>query len=167
MSITTIPVGWHEASDGTLSCPHRDLSVCTECAARPEAVEVAGAYFWIPDPADREALAAIAEIPSPPCQQHTPRRYERKTTDQLQVGDVIRNYSMRLRVVEPIQETGTANEYGPCYRTPAVCINMDEVRADAERMGDWFIPNHMEGPDRDVWSIQGNRLATWSVEATV
>ena len=51
------PRGWHEQADGSLACPHRDLSVCDACAAStPEAHETYGRHFWIPDPADRRLL---------------------------------------------------------------------------------------------------------------
>ena len=54
------PTGWHEAADGTITCPHRDLTVCPDCAdTHPEAVNVSGAHFWIADPDERTELAAI------------------------------------------------------------------------------------------------------------
>lgn len=53
------PKGWHEQADGTLVCPHRDLSVCPSCADAHEAcVEVVGAHFWLPDADDRALVAA-------------------------------------------------------------------------------------------------------------
>jgi hypothetical protein len=45
-------------ADGTAVCPHRDLSVCPHCATDPTLVEVAGAHYHLPDPADRAALQA-------------------------------------------------------------------------------------------------------------
>lgn len=50
---------FHEQADGSLVCPHRDLSVCPPCAASdPAIVDVVGAHFYIPDPDDRAAMAA-------------------------------------------------------------------------------------------------------------
>lgn len=46
-------------ADGTAVCPHRDLSVCPPCATDPAIVEVAGAHYHLPDPADRAALVAM------------------------------------------------------------------------------------------------------------
>lgn len=67
MSTTTItpnpPKHWHEQADGSLVCPHRDLSVCPDCAAsHVEAVDVFGQHFWIADPADRDAFAEIGAV---------------------------------------------------------------------------------------------------------
>lgn len=42
--------------DGTAVCPHRDLTVCAECATHPEVVAVAGAHFHMPDAAERAEL---------------------------------------------------------------------------------------------------------------
>lgn len=48
-------------ADGSAVCPHRDLSVCADCATHPHIVEVFGAHYHLPDAADRaELLAAIA-----------------------------------------------------------------------------------------------------------
>lgn len=55
------PKGWTEGHDGTLACPHRDLSVCDPCASENvEACEVVGAHFWVPDAAARAEFAEIA-----------------------------------------------------------------------------------------------------------
>lgn len=53
------PRGFHEQADGTLVCPHRDLSTCDACATEhePAIVEIAGAHFWIPDAGERAELA--------------------------------------------------------------------------------------------------------------
>ncbi len=44
-------------ADGSAVCPHRDMSVCADCATHPHIVEVFGAHYHLTDPADREALA--------------------------------------------------------------------------------------------------------------
>lgn len=55
----TTVIRFRSNADGTAVCPHRDLSVCTECASHPEIVEVSGAHFHIADPAERAELAAM------------------------------------------------------------------------------------------------------------
>jgi hypothetical protein len=51
------PRDWHEAKDGTLACPHRDLSVCPTCdAENVEALNVVGAHFWVPDANQRAEI---------------------------------------------------------------------------------------------------------------
>lgn len=57
--MTTMPRGWREGHGGDVACPHRDCSVCRECARRAEVVEVYGQHFWIPDPAERIAMARM------------------------------------------------------------------------------------------------------------
>lgn len=51
------PRNFREGHTGNLACPHRDVSCCSECAAKyPEIVEVYGQHFWVADPADRALL---------------------------------------------------------------------------------------------------------------
>lgn len=45
-------------ADGSAVCPHRDLSVCPECATDPAMVEVFGAHYYLPDPVERAILLA-------------------------------------------------------------------------------------------------------------
>ena len=46
--MSTHPVTWRTNADGSLACPHRDLSVCPTCAEHPEVAEVVGAHYWDP-----------------------------------------------------------------------------------------------------------------------
>lgn len=59
-----MPSDWREGHDGSLACPHRDVSVCPSCAStHAEAVEVAGVHFWVGSAAERRLLRQqIAEI---------------------------------------------------------------------------------------------------------
>lgn len=59
-----MPTKYRSNADGTAVCRHRDLSVCADCAAADEAlVPVSGAYYHVPNPAERAALAAaLAEV---------------------------------------------------------------------------------------------------------
>ncbi len=54
-----LPRPLRRGTQGEIACCHRDLSVCPACAAKyaPELVDVGGQHFWIPDAAEREALA--------------------------------------------------------------------------------------------------------------
>lgn len=54
--MTAPPEGFREDPDqGTLRCPHRDLSCCPACVAEHEAiVDADGAAYWIPDAGQRE-----------------------------------------------------------------------------------------------------------------
>jgi hypothetical protein len=61
--MSTYPSKYRTNADGSAVCPHRDLSVCSSCATDPTLVNVAGAHFHFPDPADRAALAAaLADV---------------------------------------------------------------------------------------------------------
>ena len=46
-------------ADGTAVCAHRDLSVCDECAKDEAIVEVVGAHYYVPNPADRDELRSM------------------------------------------------------------------------------------------------------------
>lgn len=61
---TRNPSTWRTNADGSLVCPHRDLSVCAECARHPEVIEVYGAHYWDPDESfdterSRQAMARL------------------------------------------------------------------------------------------------------------
>lgn len=58
--MTTISFPTYRSNaDGSAVCPHRDLSVCPKClAADDRLVDVVGAVFLIPDPAERAAILA-------------------------------------------------------------------------------------------------------------
>lgn len=58
---TTAAPAFRTNDDGTAVCPHRDLTVCAECATHPEVVAVAGAHFHMPDADERaELMEALA-----------------------------------------------------------------------------------------------------------
>lgn len=44
---TPAPATWATNADGSLVCPHRDLSVCSACAGLPGVTEVVGAHFLL------------------------------------------------------------------------------------------------------------------------
>lgn len=47
-------------ADGSLVCPHRDLSVCPPCAMLPNVREVYGAYFLMTDTQYAQLLARLS-----------------------------------------------------------------------------------------------------------
>jgi hypothetical protein len=48
------PRGFRAGHDGSLACPHRNVTCCPQCAGEyPEIVEVYGRHFWVADPAER------------------------------------------------------------------------------------------------------------------
>lgn len=50
---------YHTQADGTAVCPHRDLSVCPECAT---------AHYFVEDPTERDELREmLAEIDADHC----------------------------------------------------------------------------------------------------
>jgi hypothetical protein len=90
---------------------------------------------------------------------------ETRSTDQLQVGDVVLTDGMRLVIDQPIRTYNGA--YGTVYNTPAFIENVNDLRAEAEHGND--IARFILGVcDKSVtgerWTIQGNHRATWAVE---
>ena len=110
-------------------------------------------------------------------------KYERITTHDIRVGDLIQSDSMKLRVDrEPKQTQHPVREYGGItLATPAVIENWDELvrEANEDRARDFgnsvacFIVSrvqydrfHAEAMGREPdteprWTIQGNGLAHW------
>jgi hypothetical protein len=43
--MSTDPARWNTNADGSLVCPHRDMSVCRECAQHPQVLDVMGAHY--------------------------------------------------------------------------------------------------------------------------
>lgn len=50
-------MNWRHNPDGSLVCPHRDLTVCPRCAEHPDVIDVVGAHYLDTDGTIREALA--------------------------------------------------------------------------------------------------------------
>ena len=55
------PRGWRTFPDGHLCCPHRDGSVCRDCATHPAVVEVVAQHVWAPTPAERTVPAVLRQ----------------------------------------------------------------------------------------------------------
>src|SRR5258708_32722228 len=98
-------------------------------------------------------------------------------TSGIQVGDVVRAHGMRVRIdsirvyADNQPERQRVKPDMPVYACLGTVINLDEVLAAGivppsfltrdewvERKG-WTITR------RDAWTVQGNDLARWNVEA--
>jgi hypothetical protein len=66
---------FHQQADGSLVCPHRDLSVCRACmAADPNLLDIVGAVFLVPLGEVRDAFLADVRSQrdeSEPCEAGT------------------------------------------------------------------------------------------------
>lgn len=51
-----LPKGFRTGHDGSLACPHRDVSCCAVCSKRAEIVEIYSRHFWVSSPAERSVL---------------------------------------------------------------------------------------------------------------
>lgn len=57
-------MSWRTNADGSLVCPHRELSVCPDCAAHPDVIEVEGAHFHDPHGTFRHVMTCEKPIPA-------------------------------------------------------------------------------------------------------
>lgn len=85
-----------------------------------------------------------------------------KTTDQLEEGDVVHRYGMRLQLTEhKVYPAGEGGRYGDVHQFEGVILNLAEL-LEAE--------DYSTGPKawlrEGSWTVQGNRLAIWAVETT-
>lgn len=57
-----MPRGWRTGLEGEVVCPHRNLSVCRDCAAdhADNVVNVFGKDYWAVDAADLDYLRKLA-----------------------------------------------------------------------------------------------------------
>jgi hypothetical protein len=96
-------------------------------------------------------------------------------TSELQIGDIVRTYGMRVRV----EHVATYEDRGTVWSCAGTVLNPDEVKAAG------FVPTsflrcharteavrpevreaHVKSHDHGTcWTIQGNELARWHVEA--
>lgn len=89
-------------------------------------------------------------------------------TSQIQVGDLVLNYGMRIRIdeIKVIEEPD-----GNCYCCLGTVLNKDEAieKYDIPRSFMFDEERHVHGPGHgreDYWNVQGNELATWTVVRT-
>jgi hypothetical protein len=103
-------------------------------------------------------------------------QYVTKKTSELAQGDVVRCHGLRCLIDREIlisKSHPVARDGSHCRYTQALVLNRDEVSREVVPFGftaDWDrypnvdrsspLPHHGE----HRWTIQGNDLATWSVE---
>ncbi len=83
-------------------------------------------------------------------------------TSQLRVGDIVGEHGMRVRI-EAVNEYPGTNSDLPVYSCPGTVLNVAEVR-EAGIVPMYFLRCDVH-PGGACWHIQGNDLATWTVEA--
>jgi hypothetical protein len=81
--------------------------------------------------------------------------YTSKSTDELQVGDVVQTYGMRV-LLEDEPHTFEGFNGTTAYAYKGRVLNMEEA------LGEHRIPRSFIADG--FWTIQGNELARWSVE---
>lgn len=97
-----------------------------------------------------------------------------KNTTELEVGDVVLNYGMRILLDTPanIYRHGE-DQADTVYSWPGLVLNADELCDKESESYDAYIYKHIRGiwwedrvprPRRDQWEVTGNYLATWHVE---
>lgn len=99
----------------------------------------------------------------------------RKSTTELEVGDIVLHGGMRILIDGPAHITP---EHGsaalPVYRWPGLVLNADELCDKSAPAYDAYIARHLRGiwwedrvprPRRDNWNITGNAMALWHMGA--
>jgi hypothetical protein len=91
----------------------------------------------------------------------------RVDTSQIQVGDLVFNYGMKIRIdeIKVIEEPD-----GNCYCCLGTVLNKDEA-IEVHDIPRSFMFNEIRhvhgarhpGAREDYWNVQGNSLATWTV----
>lgn len=84
------------------------------------------------------------------CHACTPADVVRRKSSQLEAGDVVRVYGMRVQLGEMLPVYPTPGNERPCYSWSGTVLNSAEL------------PQSM-GAIKS-WRVQGNDLATWTVE---
>jgi hypothetical protein len=92
-------------------------------------------------------------------------------TSEIRVGDVVLNYGMRIRIDE-IKVVPDASTYGGEFRCCLGTVLNKQEAIEVHDIPRGFMFNearHVYGPDHpdareDYWNVQGNDLATWTVE---
>jgi hypothetical protein len=86
-------------------------------------------------------------------------------TSQIQVGDIVREHGMRVRIdsIRPYEShSGSGTPGMTAYSCPGTVLNVEEVReAGYVPMGFLQCSIH---PGGACWHVQGNDLARWQVE---
>jgi hypothetical protein len=106
-----------------------------------------------------------------------PETLERVPTPQLRLGDIVLSYGMRILLDTPakIWHSSHGCDHGPDIMTHEKCrlayswlgtvTNPSEVEAGGSVPLGWMHYDTYPGEHR--WNVQGNDLATWTVERSV
>jgi hypothetical protein len=97
-----------------------------------------------------------------------------KDTSQLAEDDIILHYGMRILIDGPavVTQKGTGRA-GALYHWPGLVLNADELCDKDSPSYDAYIASHLRGiwwedrvprPRKDDWPIQGNYLASWTLQ---
>jgi hypothetical protein len=94
--------------------------------------------------------------------------YVSKRTSELRVGDIVNCHGMRCEIDRELQVSlvHPADERGSVRWTQALVLNRDDEATNAVPRSwtrDWARNAKPNGEHR--WTIQGNDLASWCVEA--
>lgn len=95
----------------------------------------------------------------------------RKTSSELVQGDIVLTHGMRVRLDEGGPATSHIHDGVTAWR--GTVLNMDEVKAAGivpmsflRSLDTHYVPGVGHVADRtDEWRVQGNDLASWTVEA--
>lgn len=94
-------------------------------------------------------------------------------TSELHQGDVVLNHGMRLLLDQPVRNAGRRNGMAlDVYVTSALVLNEEKVIAHGTVPHSWLRREkwvdsqgwRIDPTDDPCWSVQGNDLASWSVE---
>lgn len=90
-------------------------------------------------------------------------------THGLQVGDVVLDHGMRLLIDQPLVQSKVhpvTERGGACLWTNALVLNPAEVEAAGIVPSAWiWTDRNGQRMSEPRWTIQGNGLAGWTVEA--
>lgn len=81
-------------------------------------------------------------------------------TSALKVGDIVRNYGMRIELVEGGEYPSWPGTFGFHGRI----LNVEQVDEAGLVPRGWRRSDRDDIADGAYWKIQGNDLATWAVE---
>ncbi len=90
-------------------------------------------------------------------------------TGDIQVGDVVLNYGMPIRIDEIVRHEDPTTYEGQFWTCFGTVLNVQEAIEvhDIPRFFMFDNERDLHGPGHgreDFWNVQGNNLATWTVE---
>jgi hypothetical protein len=98
------------------------------------------------------------------------RETVRVHTGELRVGDIVLSYGMRIRINEIREHQDESTHGGKFWSTDGTVTNLDEVREARIVPMSWLCTEKWTDGEgwvtdrRDHWNVQGNDLASWTVE---